>query len=71
MAFEACGLFSDPENAYLISEIYYNEQLEKWQPRNDPDNDGTDNEDGVNDNGETETVRPNGLTDSNSDNGAA
>ena len=71
LAFEACGLFSDPENAYLISEIYYNEQLEKWQPRNDPDNDGTDNEDGVNDNGETETVRPNGLTDSDSDNGTA
>ena len=71
LAFEACGLFSDPENAYLISEIYYNEQLEKWQPRNDPDNDGTDNEDGVNDNGETETVRPDGLTDSNSDNGTA
>lgn len=71
LAFEACGLFSDPENAYLISEIYYNEQLEKWQPKNDPDNDGTDNEDGVNDNGETETVRPDGLTDSNSDNGTA
>lgn len=71
LAFEACGLFSDPENAYLISEIYYNEQLEKWQPRNDPDNDGTDNEDGVNDNGETETVRPDGLTDSDSDNGTA
>ena len=48
LAFEACGLFSDPENAYLISEIYYNEQLEKWQPKNVPDMDG------VNDNEETD-----------------
>ena len=48
LAFEACGLFSDPENAYIISEIYYNEQLEKWQPKSVP------NEDGVNDNEETD-----------------
>lgn len=48
LAFEACGLFSDPEGAYAISEIYYNEQLEKWQPINTPD------EDGVNDNEETD-----------------
>ena len=31
LAFEACGLFSDPENAYLISEEHYKESLEKWQ----------------------------------------
>ena len=48
LAFEACGLFSDPENAYLISEVYYNEQLAKWQPKNVP------NEDGVIDDEETD-----------------
>ena len=65
LAFEACGLFSDPENAYLISEIYYNEQLEKWEPVNNPA------EDGVNDNGETTPVRTNGLANSNPDNGTS
>ena len=39
LAFEACGLFSDPENAYLISEIYYNEQLEKWEVKENPEED--------------------------------
>ena len=40
LAFEACGLFSDPENAYLISEEHYNESLEKWEVKNTPDKDG-------------------------------
>lgn len=31
LAFESCGLFSDPENAYLISEEHYKEQLENWK----------------------------------------
>ena len=48
LAFEACGLFSDPENAYLISEEHYNESLEKWEVENTPD------EDGVNGNGKGE-----------------
>ena len=68
LAFEACGLFSDPENAYLISEVYYNEQLKKWEVKETPD------EDGVIDNGEgteTETVRTNGYSDSGSDSGAS
>ena len=39
LAFEACGLFSDPDNAYLISEIYYNEQLEKWEVKENPEED--------------------------------
>ena len=39
LAFEACGLFSDPENAYLISEVYYNEQLEKWEVKENPEED--------------------------------
>ena len=62
LAFEACGLFSDPENAYLISEEHYEEALKEWQPKSIPD------EDGVTDNGgegtETERVRTDGLTDS-------
>lgn len=62
LAFEACGLFSDPENAYLISETHYNESLEKWEVESTPD------EDGVNDNAETEkgTIRPDGLADNSS-----
>ena len=65
LAFEACGLFSDPENAYLESEAHYNEMLEKWEPENDPDGDG------VNDNGETEEVRTDGLTAAEADKGAS
>lgn len=65
LAFATCGLFSDPESAYLISEVYYNEQLAKWQPISTPD------EDGVNDNDETETVRPDRLANSNSDDGTS
>lgn len=67
LAFESCGLFSDPENAYLESEKHYQETLEKWKIEDNPD------EDGVNGNGraKTETVRTNGLTDSGSDNGAS
>ena len=30
LAFEACGLFSDPENAYLISEEHFAKTLEEW-----------------------------------------
>ena len=65
LAFEACGLFSDPENAYLESEAHYNEMLEKWEPENDHDGDG------VNDNGETEEVRTDGLTAAEADKGAS
>ena len=63
LAFESCGLFSDPENAYLISEKHYQESLEKWEIKDTPD------EDGVIDNGGTEEEVRNGrLTDSVSDN---
>ena len=30
LAFESCGLFSDPENAYLISEDHYEKTMEEW-----------------------------------------
>ena len=32
LAFTHCGLFSDPESAYTMSDEYYNEQMEKWEP---------------------------------------
>ena len=69
LAFEACGLFSDPENAYLISEAHYAESLEKWEIKSIPDEDGViDYGEG---NGRTETaaegIRTNGLPDSAAD----
>ena len=44
LAFTHCGLFSDPESAYTMSNAYYEEQMEKWEPvdvdeeDDDPDN---------------------------------
>ena len=44
LAFTHCGLFSDPESAYTMSNAYYEEQMEKWEPidvddeEDDPDN---------------------------------
>lgn len=32
LAFEHCGMFSDPESAYEMSEEHYEEQMEKWTP---------------------------------------
>lgn len=32
LAFQHCGLFPDPESAYLQSKTYYDEQMEKWEP---------------------------------------
>ena len=32
LAFTHCGLFSDPESAYNMSNEYYEEQLSKWEP---------------------------------------
>ena len=39
LAFTHCGLFSDPESAYTMSNAYYEEQMEKWEPVevDDPD----------------------------------
>ena len=31
LAFESCGLFSDPENAYITSEEHYQKSLEEWK----------------------------------------
>ena len=38
LAFTHCGLFSDPESAYTMSDEYYNEQMEKWEPVEVDDN---------------------------------
>ena len=32
LAFAHCGMFPDPESAYLQSKAYYDEQMEKWNP---------------------------------------
>lgn len=32
LAFEHCGMFSDPEGAYKASMSYYNEYLKNWEP---------------------------------------
>lgn len=32
LAFTHCGLFSDPESAYSMSNKYYEDQLAKWEP---------------------------------------
>lgn len=32
LAFQHCGMFADPESAYLQSKEYYEEQVKKWTP---------------------------------------
>lgn len=32
VAYAACGMFPDPESAYLQGKAYYEEQMEKWEP---------------------------------------
>lgn len=32
LAFAYCGMFIDPESAYLQSKAYYDEQMAKWEP---------------------------------------
>ena len=45
LAFTHCGLFSDPESAYTLSNAYYDEQMAKWEPVEvDDDSDDTVNE---------------------------
>ena len=42
LAFTSCGMFSDPEGAYSMSNAYYEEQIAKWEPvdvEDVPDND--------------------------------
>lgn len=39
LAFAACGLFADPESAYLQSKAYYDEEMAKWNPIEIEEND--------------------------------
>ena len=32
LAFQHCGIFADPESAYLQSKTYYEEQMKEWEP---------------------------------------
>jgi SPP1 family phage portal protein len=34
LAFQYCGMFSDPASAYLQSKAYYDEQMKNWDPVN-------------------------------------
>ena len=44
LAFTHCGLFSDPESAYTMSNAYYEEQMEKWDPVDVDDTEDVDKE---------------------------
>jgi SPP1 family phage portal protein len=45
LAFAHCGMFPDPESAYLQSMAYYEEQMKKWEPVEvDEDDDKDDGE---------------------------
>ena len=44
VAYASCGMFADPESAYLQGMAYYDEQMAKWQPVevNETDDEGDD-----------------------------
>lgn len=42
LAFSHCGMFADPESAYLQSKAYYDEQTAKWNPIEVDETDETD-----------------------------
>lgn len=48
LAFQTCGLFSDPESAYALSQDYYDDQMEKWNPQPVADDEDGDTGDGQN-----------------------
>ena len=49
LAFTHCGLFSDPESAYTMSNDYHEEQMAKWEPVEvDEEDDESDTEEVVN-----------------------
>jgi len=52
LAFEHSGMFSDPETAYVMSEEYYQENLEKWNVELISSEDGSD----VRDSGQTDST---------------
>lgn len=44
LAFAHCGMFPDPESAYLQSKAYYDEQMEKWNPVDVGDDESADDD---------------------------
>lgn len=50
LAFQHCGMFADPESAYLQSKAYYDEQMAKWEPIEVDESEG---EDDVSESGQT------------------
>ena len=48
LAFESCGLFIDPEQAYKLSMDYYEEQMNRWEPVEVDDDDETEEDVRVN-----------------------
>jgi hypothetical protein len=42
VAYAACGMFPDPESAYLQGMAYYEEQMKKWEPIAVNENDSED-----------------------------
>lgn len=42
VAYAACGMFPDPESAYLQGMAYYEEQMKKWEPVEIDENEGED-----------------------------
>ena len=53
LAFTHCGMFSDPESAYTMSNDYYDEQMAKWEPVDVDDTDDGDDADEENTNVQT------------------
>ena len=47
LAFTHCGLFSDPESAYTMSNEYYEEQMAKWEPVDVDENEEDDKDEDV------------------------
>ena len=45
VAYASCGMFADPESAYLQGMAYYEEQMEKWQPVEVDENEDEDETD--------------------------
>ena len=43
VAYASCGLFPDPESAYLQGMAYYDEQMKKWEPVEVNENEGENN----------------------------
>lgn len=45
VAYASCGMFADPESAYLQGMAYYDEQMKKWEPVEVNEGDGEDEDD--------------------------